>query len=212
MSSPAQPSDDHPETSPTPESPLHPVSLLAGAASAATAAVIGGRLGLSGTVAGAAVGSIVAAVAATTIKHWGFRGRDAVRDVTRRATSVPVPRRSARSSWRQRAALAGGGFAVGIVALLVVQLAAGTSLSRGSGQLQEAATRVMAPTAAATHHSAVRATPSVSPSTLTPSVAPASSTTASPSAADPVKAPASSAPAPSTSAAQASSTPSTTPS
>jgi len=79
--SPRQISDE-PQSVPTrktlaADSPLHPVSLLAGAGSAAVAAVIGGHLGLSGTVIGAAVGSIVAAVTATTIRTSVHRSRGA---------------------------------------------------------------------------------------------------------------------------------------
>ncbi|HET7723058.1 MAG TPA: hypothetical protein VFK68_00340 [Propionibacteriaceae bacterium] len=154
---------------PRSESPLHPVSLVVGAASAAAAAVIGGRLGLSGTVAGAAVGSVVAAVAATAVKHWATRGRDALLGLTRRPSATvpsdPAPR--ARVAWPRRAVLAGGGFAVGIVGLLAVQLALGTPLSRGTGQLQEAAAKAVPPTAATTHrattHSASATSSATSP-------------------------------------------------
>ncbi|HEY5483234.1 MAG TPA: hypothetical protein VIK31_05405 [Propionibacteriaceae bacterium] len=183
------------------------MSLLAGAGSAAVAAVIGGRLGVSGTVAGAAVGSIVAAVTATTIRSSVHRSRAAAIRLAKRkragldptpAESVavehadPAPEKTPWSGWVRRGVTVGAGFALGIAGLLGVQLGLGRYLSPGTEQLQVAAAKVVAagPTTGSSTraaHPTATATTTVTetaPSTATPS----SSSTASQTA-DPVKGP-----------------------
>ena len=201
------------------DSPIHPVSLLAGAGSAAVAAVIGGHLGLSGTVIGAAVGSIVAAVAATTIRTSVHRSRAAaIALASRRRTGIdpapvesvaaepadPAPTKTPWSGWARRGLTVGAGFALGIAALLLVQLGVGRNLSPGTDQLQSAAAKVVA--AGPTSRSS---TPSAHPTTTTTvtqtAPATASSSPTATQTADPVKAPTGS-PAPT-----ASTTPSATP-
>ena len=200
------------------DSPLHPVSLLAGAGSAAVAAVIGGHLGLSGTVIGAAIGSTVAAVTATTIRTSVHRSRAAaIALASRRRTGIdpapaesvaaePAPTKTPWSGWARRGVTVGAGFALGIAALLLVQLGLGRNLSPGTDQLQSAAAKVVA--AGPTSRSS---TPSAHPTTTaTTAVTQTAPATASPSptatrTADPVKAPTGS-PAPT-----ASTTPSATP-
>lgn len=155
---------DEPQPAPTSrtlaaDSPLHPVSLLAGAGSAAVAAVIGGHLGLSGTVIGAAVGSIVAALTATTIRTSMHRSRAAALALANRRRSGidPTPAESVAaervetvhsptpwSGWVRGAVTVGAGFALGIAGLLLVQLGLGRNLTPGTDQLQSAAARVMA--------------------------------------------------------------------
>ncbi len=184
-----------------PQSPLHPVSLMAGAGAAAVAAVIGGRLGLSGTVAGAAVGSIIATIAGSAIKHSAHRSGAAVVGLARRrgGGGAQAPAITTGSSpwrtWLRRSAMVGAGFALGIVGLLAVQLGLGRSLSPGSGQLQEAATRVVAPTTALHRASARPASPPPSAAIgTTPARSASPSPTSTPSGtamptADPIKAP-----------------------
>jgi hypothetical protein len=136
------------------DSPLHPVSLAAGAGSAAVAAVIGGQLGLSGTVIGAAVGSIVAALTATTIRASVRRSHEAaVALATRRHTGMdPTPPdtvpvevaepeipNTTWSGWARGAVTVAAAFALGIAGVLLVQLGLGRNLSPGTGQLQSAA-------------------------------------------------------------------------
>jgi len=223
--SPRQISDE-PQSVPTrktlaDDSPLHPVSLLAGAGSAAVAAVIGGHLGLSGTVIGAAVGSIVAAVTATTIRTSVHRSRAAAIALAscRRAgidpapaegvaaePAHPAPTKTPWSGWARRGVMVGAGFALGIAGLLLVQLGLGRNLSPGTDQLQSAAARVVAagPTSRSSPPSAH---PTSTATTTVTQTAPAtaSSSPAATQTADPVKAPTGS-PAPT-----ASTTPSATP-
>jgi hypothetical protein len=193
-SSPRQISDE-PESPTTrktlsADSPLHPVSLLAGAGSAAIAAVIGGQLGLSGTVIGAAVGSLVAAVTATTIRASVHRSRAAALALAnRRRTGVgavpidtvavqnadPATTRAPWSGWVRGAVTVGAGFALGIAGLLLLQLGLGRNLSPGTDQLQSVAARVVvasptavtarpSPTATMTVTETAPAAPSLSPS------------------------------------------------
>jgi hypothetical protein len=141
------------------DSPIHPVSLLAGAGSAAVAAVIGGHLGLNGTVIGAAIGSTVAAVTATTIRTSVHRSRAAaIALASRRRTGIdpapaesvaaepadPAPTKTPWSGWVRGAVTVGAGFALGIAGLLLVQLGLGRNLSPGTDQLQSAAAKVVA--------------------------------------------------------------------
>ena len=192
-----------------PDSPVHPVSLLAGAGSAAIAAVIGGQLGLGGTVIGAAIGSLVAAVTATTIRASVHRSRAAAIALANRRRSgvgaVPIDTVAAEhadparpqtpwSGWVRGAVTVGAGFALGIVGLLLVQHGLGTNLSPGTDQLQSVAARVVAPGPAS-----VSSTPSAHPTaTATTTVTETASATPTPSAtasqtADPMKAPTNSA-------------------
>jgi hypothetical protein len=202
------------------DSPIHPVSLLAGAGSAAAAAVIGGHLGLSGTVIGAAVGSTVAAVTATTIRTSVHRSRAAaIALASRRRTGIdpappesvaaeaadPAPTKTPWNGWARRGLTVGAGFALGIAALLLVQLGLGRNLSPGTDQLQSAAAKVVA--AGPTSRSS---TPSAHPTTTATTMTQTAAATASSSptatqTANPVKAPTGS-PAPT-----ASTTPSATP-
>jgi hypothetical protein len=205
------------------DSPIHPVSLLAGAGSAAVAAVIGGHLGLSGTVIGAAVGSTVAAVTATTIRTSVHRSRAAaIALASRRRTGIdpapaesmaaepadpaPTPTKTPWSGWARRGVTVGAGFALGIAALLLVQLGLGRNLSPGTDQLQSAAAKVVAagPTSRSSTPSAHPTTTATTTVTQTAPATASSSPTATQTA-DPVKAPTGS-PAPT-----ASTTPSATP-
>ena len=217
---------DEPQSVPTrkalaDDSPIHPVSLLAGAGSAAVAAVIGGHLGLSGTVIGAAIGSTVAAVTATTIRTSVHRSRAAaIALASRRRTGIdpapaesvaaepadPAPTKTPWSGWARRGVTVGAGFALGIAALLLVQLGLGRNLSPGTDQLQSAAAKVVAagPTSRSSTPSAHPTTTATSTVTQTAPATASSSPTATRTA-DPVKAPTGS-PTPT-----ASTTPSATP-
>ena len=201
---------DEPQSVPTrkalaDDSPIHPVSLLAGAGSAAVAAVIGGHLGLSGTVIGAAIGSTVAAVTATTIRTSVHRSRAAaIALASRRRTGIdpapvesvaaepadPAPTKTPWSGWARRGLTVGAGFALGIAALLLVQLGVGRNLSPGTDQLQSAAAKVVAagPTSRSSTPSAHPTTTATSTVTQTAPATASSSPTATQTA-GPVKAP-----------------------
>ena len=207
--SPRQISDE-PQSVPTrmtlaADSPIHPVSLLAGAGSAAVAAVIGGHLGLSGTVIGAAIGSTVAAVTATTIRTSVHRSRAAaIALASRRRTGIdpapaesvaaepadPAPTKTPWSGWARRGVTVGAGFALGIAGLLFVQLGLGRNLSPGTDQLQSAAAKVVAagPTSRSSTPSAHPTTKATTAVTQTAPATASSSPTATQTA-DPVKAP-----------------------
>lgn len=177
------------------DSPLHPVSLLAGAGSAAVAAVIGGRLGLSGTVIGAAVGSLVAALTATTIRTSVLRSRAAALALAsrRRGGSDPAPAESAAvehvdpvpsptpwSGWVRGGVTVAAGFALGIAGILLVQLGIGRNLTPGTDQLQSAAARVVA--AGPSARSSTPSAPPTATTTVTKTVPATPSATASHSA------------------------------
>jgi hypothetical protein len=206
--SPRQISDE-PESPPTrktltADSPLHPVSLAAGAGSAAVAAVIGGQLGLSGTVIGAAVGSIVAALTATTIRTSVRRSRAAAIALAsrRRGGSDPIPAHEVAvaieqadtepaqtpwSGWVRGAVTVGAGFALGIAGLLLLQLGLGRNLSPGTDQLQSVAAKVVVasptPTRAHASATATRTVTQTAPATASssPTSGPTMSTVPSPS-------------------------------
>lgn len=183
MPTPSSPQTSDEIEPPTPrkklpvDSPLHPLSLAAGAGSAAVAAVIGGQLGLSGTVIGAAVGSIVAALTATTIRASVRRSRAAALALARRRrgqadapasdaailedaeqSTEPTPAPSAWSGWARGAVTVGAGFALGIGGLLLLQLGIGRNLSPGTDQLQSAAAKVVASQTPTAHPSATATT------------------------------------------------------
>src|SRR5699024_2730936 len=66
---------------------VSPTSLVAGAAAAATSSVIGGQLGVAGTVVGAGLASIVTAVAVTLYSRGLDKGKEKVQKVV--ATMAP---------------------------------------------------------------------------------------------------------------------------
>jgi len=169
------------------------------------AAVIGGHLGLSGTVIGAAIGSTVAAVTATTIRTSVHRSRAAaIALASRRRTGIdpapaesvaaepadPAPTKTPSSGWARRGVTVGAGFALGIAALLLVQLGLGRNLSPGTDQLQSAAAKVVAagPTSRSSTPSAHPTTKATTAVTQTAPATASSSPTATQTA-DPVKAP-----------------------
>jgi hypothetical protein len=125
--------------------------LVGGSLAAATAAALGSRLGLLGTIAGAAIGSVVTAVAANLYTNSMARAREAV--VLARAYGRgtlgrvygrgPLARRSSlwlrlpdRTGTRRLLTTAGALFAVAAVVLTGVQLTTGaqvtgTTIGRG---------------------------------------------------------------------------------
>ena len=158
-----------PQTTPDPNSTQNPVQtrakvldlsltqLLGGAAAAATAAALGSRLGVVGTIAGAAVLSLISAVAASLYTASMTRARDAVVLVrTRRGDVEEVPlsmmepqvtttalgsqptwwRRPDRLTARRLLVTTGAVFAIAAAFLAGLQLATGaqvTGTSIGSG-------------------------------------------------------------------------------
>ncbi|WP_113905319.1 MULTISPECIES: hypothetical protein [Brevibacterium] len=73
--------DDGKEKKEKSESGLSITQLLAGAGAAATSSVIGGQLGVAGTVVGAAAASVITAVAVTIYSKSLDKGKEKVKDV-----------------------------------------------------------------------------------------------------------------------------------
>jgi hypothetical protein len=124
--------------------------LLGGSAAAATAAALGSRLGVVGTIAGAAVLSLISAIAASLYTASMARARDAVVLVrTRRGDLEEVPlstveppeatmgrrahptwwRRPDRATTRRMLVTTGAVFAVAAAFLTGLQLATGTQVT-----------------------------------------------------------------------------------
>lgn len=136
--------------------------LLAGAAAAATVAVIGGRLSVAGTVFGAALTSLVSGVALALYSASFEKGRHGLRKVhatvTRRVRgrsgldatdsdgSTPVSEGdTAGGRWRNlrlKPVLISTGIVIGlaVAAIFGIQLLTGTELSTGTGQIQRTVT------------------------------------------------------------------------
>jgi hypothetical protein len=117
--------------------------ILGGSLAAATAAALGSRLGLLGTIAGAAIGSVVTAVAANLYTNSMARAREAValaRAYNRGAVGSRRPewwRLPDRAGTRRLLATAGVLFAVAAAFLTGVQLTTGaevtgTTIGRGA--------------------------------------------------------------------------------
>jgi len=163
------------------------------------------------------VGSLVAALTATTIRTSVLRSRAAALALAsrRRGGSDPAPAESAAvehvdplpsptpwSGWVRGGVTVAAGFALGIAGLLLVQLGIGRNLTPGTDQLQSAAARVVA--AGPSTRSSTPSAPPTATTTVTKTAPATPSATASHST-DPVKPPTGS-PTPS-----ASSTPSAAP-
>lgn len=108
--------------------------LIGGALAAATTAAVGSRLGVLGTIAGAALGSFVSAVAASLYINSLTRARSALTAVrsmqgpsrlARRPPSRPLDRRNTR----RLLATSGAVFAMAAAFLFGIQLASGTNVT-----------------------------------------------------------------------------------
>lgn len=145
---------------------LTPAGLLAGGAAAATASVIGGQLGVAGTMIGTFLTSVVSAAALALYSDSIARGKRALRTVgsvvqTRaplRSTSRTRPEVAAAAAEQDAAPLAPEDepsrrplvlrivllaivmAAVGIGAVFLIQRASGTELSHGTGTIQRSVT------------------------------------------------------------------------
>ncbi len=123
----------HPRRATLPDLSL--TQMIGGSLAAATAAALGSRLGLVGTIAGAAVGSVVTALAANLYTSSLHRARQALvasRALTRQRTDRGLPddrRVPARAGARRTVATAGVVFAVAVAFLLGLQLATGTPVT-----------------------------------------------------------------------------------
>jgi len=137
--------------------------ILGGALAAMTAAALGSRLGVGGTITGAAVASVIAGVAGSvytaslrsthekvasvlTDRRGGGRGPDASpgngSSAPPRASSFSASRRPSRSfPWKGVLAAAVATFAVALVALTGLESLAGGALSGGGGTTIEQVTK-----------------------------------------------------------------------
>ncbi|MFW6187240.1 MAG: hypothetical protein ACOC84_04490 [Actinomycetota bacterium] len=160
------PPDDSPqEEKPEKKAPtLNVPGLLAGAASAATVAVIGGHLSVAGTVLGAALMSLISGVAVALYSASLEKGRHGLKKVHATVTqrvrgrsgldapqsdgSTPVadgdsPATGSRwRSLRLKPVLLSTGISVGlaVAAIFGIQALTGTELSSGTGQIQRTVT------------------------------------------------------------------------
>lgn len=200
LAAPAEPSKAKTATG------LSVAQVLAGGGAAAIAAVIGGKLGVAGTVIGAFIVSIISGVALPLIRTTLERGHQQLKRVVpssnqpRYAVATqlmesgpPTPAGHNRSSGNKKVWLAVGGtaaaFMIAFGAIFGVQALTGSALSQGTGALQPgAAIEVKAPTAPKKDTTPVApATPSAEPSApeSTPSATPQSSATAAPTQSQP---------------------------
>jgi len=171
--------------------------LLAGSMAAATAAALGSRLGVAGTITGAAVLSIVSAIAANVYTKSMARARDAVVVVRSRRLAdgsvvqvatekVATPRDVAREgSWWQRLdrattrrllLMAAAVFAIAAVVITVLQLTTGAQVTGTDIGTRTSVSRVPSPGSSPggsvpTHSGAT------SPATTAPTSAPATAPT-----------------------------------
>ncbi|GAA2037224.1 hypothetical protein GCM10009740_31170 [Terrabacter terrae] len=173
--------------------------LLAGSMAAATAAALGSRLGVAGTITGAAVLSIVSAIAANVYTNSMARARDAVVVVRSRRLAdgrvvqvatekVATPRDAAREgSWWQRLdrattrrllLMAAAVFAIAAVVITVLQLTTGAQVTGTDIGTRTSVSRVPSPGSSPggvvpTHSDAT--SPVSTPTTSEPATAPTTS-------------------------------------
>ncbi|MDQ0118413.1 hypothetical protein AB0280_00790 [Pseudarthrobacter sp902506025] len=156
---------------------LSPTQVIAGGAAAAVASVIGGQLGLGGTVVGAFILSVISAVAVPLFRASLEKSHQQIkRVVPRRSTDIApfTPSKATDTSGTSRAGsskvsasplpgeaslkeggtpftprkfrMAVGGtaaiFAIGVGSVVGVQAATGTSLSKGTADLQTGISQV----------------------------------------------------------------------
>ncbi|MBC9821255.1 hypothetical protein [Terrabacter sp. MAHUQ-38] len=145
------PDRDHPDRDPDarPRAKLLDLSLtqlLGGSMAAATAAALGSRLGVVGTIAGAAVLSIVSAIAASLYTNSMARAKDAVVLVRSRSGAVALVdqrrwKRPDRATTRRVLAATAAVFVIAAAFLAGLQLATGARVTgtdlggRTSGQV-----------------------------------------------------------------------------
>lgn len=178
--------------------------VLGGSFAAATASAAGSRLGVVGTISGAAVISVVASVASafytTSLRHTGRHVSSVLRRGAGPATTRRRPELRQRGDRRPevRRLVAGAAVVFALAALVVtgVELVAGRSLDGGSGTtlsrtVHGAAGGGPGSTATSPRGRGVAATPSTDPSgAATPSQTPTPTATPSVSASPDASAPA----------------------
>ena len=161
---------------------------LGGALAAMTAAALGSRLGVGGTIVGAALASIIAGVGATLYTESLRRGREKVKTVwsgrvngtTTPATVDVVPespawdlpqapiaqqrRQRPRLPWGRMIAGAAAVFVIAAVALTGFELLSGSALSGGNGTTIEQVRKAERPAPKSTVDPSASDSPSESPS------------------------------------------------
>lgn len=203
-------SDHHESAKAKSASGLSVAQVLAGGAAAAIAAVVGGKLGIAGTVIGAFIVSIISGVAVPVIRATLEKGQDQLKRVVplnsqRYAVSAAVleseqvAERSAESHARKkRIWLAVAGTAVAFVlafcVVFAIQSLTGTALSKGTGALQPGTVLEVKPPANPTNEptpAAPASTPGATPSApaATPSATPEPNATAPSSEPAPAQSP-----------------------
>lgn len=113
---------------------LSMTQLVGGSMAAATAAALGSRLGVAGTVLGAAVGSLISATAAGVYTSSLHRARSAIAASRSLGAGREQPRplrsgRVYRIRWRRVLAMAGVLFALAAALLIGLQLASGANVT-----------------------------------------------------------------------------------
>ncbi|MFT4295447.1 MAG: hypothetical protein QM582_08550 [Micropruina sp.] len=185
--------------------------IAGGALAAVTTAAVGSRLGVAGTLAGAAIASVLAAFASTLYTKGLEHTRDGVKKIVLRdgggkakevAVDEPAPAR--KRGWGRRTAIAGGMLATAAVSFVVAmglvtgwEFSTGQSLDGRNGTtISQVGTKKAAskptpsasatPTASATPSATASSTPSASPTASeTPTATPTPSASETPSAAAP---------------------------
>ncbi|MFT4166647.1 MAG: hypothetical protein QM650_15520 [Microlunatus sp.] len=154
---PVRPSEPAPEPKPK-LIDLSPTQLMGGALAAMTSAVVGARLGVAGTVLGAAVGSIVAGVAGTlyttSLRHTKEKINSVIvakgdpatssdtegaeADASSQAVDVAPPaadpdRSRPRRSWKTILVSTAAVFVLAFAAITTFEIVAGHAISGGQG-------------------------------------------------------------------------------
>ncbi len=160
--------------------------MLGSAAAAMTAAYLGSRIGVVGTILGAALASVVSAVAGAAYTASLRRTRELVR-----GRSTRTPQESRRWHWGHVAGAAAVVFAATLGAVTGIELINGHSFdgTRGTtvGGSTPAATPSPTPTRPATPRPTVTPSPTTEPTPVTPSETPTPSAT--PTAVEPTASP-----------------------
>ncbi len=155
-----QPDLTNPHALPTtqpdrPKIDLSVAQIVGGALAAVTAAALGSRLGVAGTLGGAAVASVVAGVASSVYTTSLRRTQEKVRTVWTGRARTGLP-------WTRMLGGVVAVFALAIVALTGFELVSGSAVSGGHGTTIERASRAHEPKGSPGRKAAADASPSES--------------------------------------------------